>query len=100
MELKVDEKLIQKVADLARLELTSQEIATYTDQFQKILGYFEQIDEVRVDGVTPLINPVEQVSVLRDDQVVAFPLTEEGSPKILQSSSEVVYDGFKVPPIL
>lgn len=98
--IEVDEDLTRKIAHLARLELTEEETKLFTGQLKDILSYFEQLNEVQCDGVAPLIHPIEMQTVLRDDVVEDFPLSDQRESKILKSAPEVLYDGYKVPPIL
>lgn len=98
--MEVSENLTKQVAYLARLELTSEEIATFSSQLQEILGYVEQLQEVDVSQIEPLNHPFELTTPLRKDEVRPSPMDSEGKPKVLQSAPETLYDGFKVPPIL
>lgn len=96
----VTEELTRKVADLARLELTDHEVTTFSAQMQKTLGYIEQLTAVNTDGIEPQYHPFEMPTPLREDVVVARALDSKGKPKVLEHAPEVLYDGFKVPPIL
>lgn len=40
----IDEALVRKIADLAQLALTSEEVSLYQDRLTKILDYIEQLD--------------------------------------------------------
>lgn len=60
---------IEKVALLARLQLTETELATMTDQLAQIVGYVDQLSEVNTDGVEPIAHAVEVTNVFRDDAV-------------------------------
>jgi aspartyl-tRNA(Asn)/glutamyl-tRNA(Gln) amidotransferase subunit C len=45
-KIKVDRELVRKVADLAQLSLSDQEIGMYEERLSKILSYVEQLDQV------------------------------------------------------
>ena len=45
---------IDYVANLARIELTDEEKAKLGSQLDDILGYFEKLNSVNVDGVEPM----------------------------------------------
>jgi len=45
-KIKVDRELVRKVADLAQLSLSEQEIGMYEDRLSKVLSYVEQLDQV------------------------------------------------------
>jgi len=96
----VDEKLTRKVAELSRLELSDQEVQMFTSQLGEILKYVEQLQTVDVSGVEPMTHPLEMATPLREDVVRPSPVDENGKPKILKCAPDVLYEGFKVPPIL
>ncbi len=60
---------VEKVALLARLQLSDAELATMTDQLGQIVGYVDQLGEVDTDGVEPMAHAVEVVNVFADDRV-------------------------------
>ena len=60
---------IEKVALLARLQLTEAELATMTEQLAQIVGYVDQFAEVNTDGVEPMAHAVELTNVFAEDQV-------------------------------
>lgn len=92
--------LTRKVAKLARLELTEEEIGEFTEQLQKILDHIESLKEIDVSGVEPLMHPLELETPLRDDEVQVPPRDRDGRPIVLKSAQETIYDGFRVPPVL
>jgi aspartyl-tRNA(Asn)/glutamyl-tRNA(Gln) amidotransferase subunit C len=96
----VNESLTRQVAQLARLELSDQEVKTFTSQLSDILKYVEQLQSADVQGVEPLTHPLALSTALRPDEVRPSPVDSEGKPKVLQSAPDVLYDGFKVPQIL
>ena len=44
---------VLKIADLARLHFSENELESFIEQFQRILDYVEQLKQVDVDGVEP-----------------------------------------------
>jgi aspartyl-tRNA(Asn)/glutamyl-tRNA(Gln) amidotransferase subunit C len=87
---------VRKVAQLARLELTGDTIATYTDQLERILDYVAQLERVDTEGVPPTTRAVEVVNVTRDDRVDPTPVREE----LLALAPEREGDFVRVPKIL
>ena len=59
---------VRHVAELAKLELTDQEVAQFTEQLSAILAYAEQIQEVDTSHVppTPYVLPVH--TIMRADE--------------------------------
>ncbi|OFZ73978.1 MAG: hypothetical protein A3K03_06955 [Bdellovibrionales bacterium RIFOXYD1_FULL_44_7] len=98
--MEITEELTQKVATLARLQLTQEEVTKFTGQLKQILHYVEQLNEVNVEGVDPLTHPITLETKMRADEVRPSPVNQEGTPKVLVSAPEKLDDGFKVPPIL
>jgi aspartyl-tRNA(Asn)/glutamyl-tRNA(Gln) amidotransferase subunit C len=62
---------IEKVALLARLQLTDSEVIALTSDLAQIVGYVDQLAEVNTDGVQPMAHAVEIANVFRADEVAA-----------------------------
>jgi aspartyl-tRNA(Asn)/glutamyl-tRNA(Gln) amidotransferase subunit C len=58
---------VQRIADLARLELTPEELDTFTPQLAEILGYVEQIGALDTSDVAATSHVVQR-SVEREDE--------------------------------
>ena len=58
---------VQKVARLARLELTEVEIKEQTESFNGLLQQFETLLKVDVSGIEPTSHSIRMVNVLRED---------------------------------
>ncbi|MBL8813295.1 MAG: Asp-tRNA(Asn)/Glu-tRNA(Gln) amidotransferase subunit GatC [Planctomycetaceae bacterium] len=58
---------VRKVANLARLSLTDQELESSRQQLGAILDYVRLLDEVNLDGVAPMPHPVPMNNVFRED---------------------------------
>jgi aspartyl-tRNA(Asn)/glutamyl-tRNA(Gln) amidotransferase subunit C len=87
---------VRKVAELARLALPEEKIATYTGQLERILDYVAHLEAVDTSGVPPTTRAVEVVNVTRDDQVNPTPVREE----LLNLAPQREGDFFRVPKIL
>jgi aspartyl-tRNA(Asn)/glutamyl-tRNA(Gln) amidotransferase subunit C len=87
---------VRKVAQLARLDLPEDKIATYTGQLERILDYVAHLEQVDTDGVPPTTRAVEVVNVSREDAVVPTPVREE----LLDLAPQREADFFRVPQIL
>lgn len=59
---------IDKLAHLARLELTNDEKKAAKSRIESILVYFDRLKEVNVDGVEPSAHPFPVFADLRDDE--------------------------------
>ena len=58
---------IDYVANLARISLTDEERGRYGQQLAKILGFFEMLREVDVEGVEPSAHAFELENVWQED---------------------------------
>ena len=59
---------ILKLAQLARLDLTDQEVAEYSQELTAILDYVEQLAAVDVTGLEPTHQVSGLVNVSREDE--------------------------------
>ena len=95
---KLSEKDILHVAKLAKLTLSSEEIARYQKQLSEVVGYVEALNEVNTEGVAPTSQTTGLEDVLREDEIkngdgLSF---EEA----LSGTDETVSNYFAVPPLL
>jgi len=58
---------VGKVAHLARLELTSAELASMTRQLSSIVDYIDQLKQLNTDNVEPLAHALLVANVFRED---------------------------------
>jgi aspartyl-tRNA(Asn)/glutamyl-tRNA(Gln) amidotransferase subunit C len=87
---------VEKVALLARLQLTDEELATMTDELAQIVGYVDQLAEVNTNDVAPMAHAIELTNVFRDD-VVAESLPRD---KALANAPHHDERGYLVPAVL
>jgi aspartyl-tRNA(Asn)/glutamyl-tRNA(Gln) amidotransferase subunit C len=92
----IDREDVQKIALLARLDITDAEEAQFTTQLNSILGYFEQLSELDTTDVQPMTRAIEIINILRSD--VNQPFGDRES--LLQQAPEQEGDFFRVPQIL
>jgi aspartyl-tRNA(Asn)/glutamyl-tRNA(Gln) amidotransferase subunit C len=74
MKLTIEE--IKHIADLARLELTEEELAKYGEQLSAVLSYIDQLQEVDVEGVEPTAQVTGLTNVWRKDEIRDCPEAE------------------------
>ena len=92
----IDLNTAKHVADLARLELSTDELTTYTGQLNKILDYAKELEKINTDKVEPTYHSIETGTVLRADKVSEFP----NKTGIIKNGPEVSGTSFVVPRIL
>ena len=66
---KIKKDEVKKIAELARIKLTAEEIEKYTSQFESIFGYMEILNEVDTEGVESTSQVTGLQDVMRDDTV-------------------------------
>ncbi len=92
----ISESELKKVAKLARLQLSNEELAVYGKQFSSILEYFEQISKVETANVEPLVTPTDMEQNLRPDLSQAW----EGAETAMANAPDRSGNLFKVPPVV
>ncbi len=73
----LSKKEVEHTAWLAHIELSEEEKALFTEQFNDILDYFKKIDEVDTEGVEPTYNVLDLKNVSRKDETKPSLSTEE-----------------------
>ena len=62
---------VRAIADLARLELSDDEVALYQQQLSAILGYFQKLQELDTAHIDPTAPVLPLTSVMRADEAEA-----------------------------
>ena len=65
--MEIDRKLLEHVAELARLELSQEEINKFLPQLKEALEFFSQLKEINTDKIKPSFQPVELRNAMRED---------------------------------
>ena len=85
---------VEKVARLARLSVSAEEVERYTRQLDGMLDHFADIDNLDLASVEPMTQPYPLVNVLRPD--VERPCLDRDEVLSVAPAAE---DGrFRVPP--
>ena len=87
---------VRRIALLARLELSEQEEATFTEQLDHILQHFETLAALNTETVEATAHVVEMESAYREDIVSNGPALEE----LRANAPARDGDFFKVPKII
>ena len=92
----VDAATVKRIAHLARIKLTEEEVAPLTGELNQILGWIEQLGEVDTDGVEPMTAVIPNVLRWRDDVV-----TDGGiQDKVLANAPQAEFGFFAVPKVI
>jgi len=73
----VNDELIDKIANLARLKFNSKEKEGIKSDLQQMIGFIDKLNELDTTGVEPLLHMSENVNVLREDEVSGAITREE-----------------------
>jgi aspartyl-tRNA(Asn)/glutamyl-tRNA(Gln) amidotransferase subunit C len=88
---------VAHVARLAMLELSEDELETFTEQLAAVLEHAQDVESLDIGGdVAPTAHPYPLVNVLRPDVVADAVARDE----ILAGAPEVEDGRFRVPPAL
>ena len=92
----VDENTVRRIAFLARLKVHEDKLNATKDEFNKLLDWMAELDEVNTDDVEPLISVNEQTLRLRDDEV------SDGNQRdaVLKNAPSAEFDYFSVPKVV
>ncbi|MCL2760160.1 MAG: Asp-tRNA(Asn)/Glu-tRNA(Gln) amidotransferase subunit GatC [Desulfuromonadales bacterium] len=94
--MKITKDQIKQVATLARLELSEQEITTFTNQMDSILAYVDKLSELDVSGITPTSHAVPLENRFREDVVTP----SIGVENALANAPDKVDGFFRVPKVI
>ena len=94
----VNPEVTRKIAGLAKLRLTNDEIERYTGELAKILDFVAQLSEVNVEGVEPAIHGIPLAARFREDEAIKLP--EEETKLIVSCSEQAMYDQYRVPQVI
>jgi len=86
---------VEHIAELARLELTNDEKIRYRGQLSDILEYFQQLQSVNTDDISPMSSLAVDRSPLRADE----PLPGLEREALLKNAPETEKHQFRVPPV-
>ena len=87
---------VLKIAALAKLHLSEEEVSLYTDQMNEILEYMKQLDELDTEDVEPLSHVLDQINMTRPDEEK----TSLSRDEALQNAPETDGEYFIVPNVI
>ena len=94
--MKVDEQLVDKVAELAKLEFKGEQKDAIIQEFQKMLNFVDKLNEIDTEGVEPLIHVTDRINAFREDEAQNSVTHQDA----LKNAPEADSDYFKVPKVL
>ncbi|WP_425041179.1 Asp-tRNA(Asn)/Glu-tRNA(Gln) amidotransferase subunit GatC [Primorskyibacter sp. S187A] len=92
----IDQDTAAKVAKLARIRVEPEELPALAQEFNGILGFIEQLSEVDVEGVEPMVSVTPMRLKRREDGV-----TDGGQQeKVLANAPDAREGFFAVPKVV
>src|SRR5450432_714012 len=94
--MEVNDALIDKLANLARLQFDDVEKAGIKKDLQRMIKFVEKLNELDTTGVAPLLHMSDNINVLREDEITGSISREDGL------KNAPLHDGqfFKVPKVI
>lgn len=94
--MEVNDKLVEKVANLARLKFDDSEKEAIKKDLQRMIEFADKLNELDLENVEPLLHMSEEVNVLREDEIRGSISHEEA----LKNAPEHNETFFKVPKVI
>ena len=92
----IDTKTAAHVAKLARIKVEDNALPALAQEFNTILGFIEQLNEVDIDGVEPMVSVTPMRLKRREDGV-----TDGGmADKVLSNAPDAREGFFAVPKVV
>ena len=92
----VDAATVKKIASLARIAITDEEVAKIAPELDNILGWIEQLGEVDTAHVEPMTAVIANQLRLRDDVITDGNIRD----KVLANAPQAEHGFFTVPKVI
>ena len=92
----IDNNMVKQVAFLARLKIEDSKLEETKEEFNQILSFIEQLDEVDTQNIEPLVSVHEGLVPLREDKVTDGNIKEA----VLKNAPMQEFGYFAVPKVV
>jgi aspartyl-tRNA(Asn)/glutamyl-tRNA(Gln) amidotransferase subunit C len=92
----VDHATVRKIASLARIAVTDDQVEAMVPELNNILGWIEQLGEVDTSAVQPMTAVIPNVLRLRDDVVTDGDVRDA----VLKNAPQAEQGFFSVPKVI
>ena len=93
---KIDRQQVQKIARLAKLNITPTEEEEFALQLNSILENFEQLSQLDTENIPPTTRAIELSNITRSDSSIVY----SSRKYLLKEAPEQEEDFFRVPQML
>ena len=87
---------VRRIAELAKLDLTDEEVALYAGQLSNVLQYFQKLQELDTSHIAPTASVLPLKNVMREDRADA-PLSPE---QVVANATDALGNQFRVSAVL
>ncbi len=87
---------VRYVANLARINLSDEEVTLYSTQLEDVMGYIEKLSEVDVEGIEPTAHAYELTNRVRRD----IPVPGIPAEGFLQNTPDQANNQLRVPKVV
>ena len=94
--MKVDDKMVEHLAHLSRLEFDDASKEKMKFDFEKMLDFVTKLEKVDTEGVDPLVYISRETNVLREDKVKGMVSQKEA----LQNAPKKDTDYIRIPKVI
>jgi aspartyl-tRNA(Asn)/glutamyl-tRNA(Gln) amidotransferase subunit C len=94
--MEVNNELVDKLAQLSRLQFSETEKEAIKSDLQKMISFVDKLYELDLEGTEPLIHMSEEVNVMREDEIKGSVSQEEA----LKNAPSHTGKYFKVPKVI
>ncbi|HKS67441.1 MAG TPA: Asp-tRNA(Asn)/Glu-tRNA(Gln) amidotransferase subunit GatC [Candidatus Acidoferrales bacterium] len=98
--MKISREDVLRVADLAHLELSAEEVETYRGQLDEILTYIAKLEELDVSAVEPMAQVLQSASEAHAELREDTPIPCDAAEAILAQAPEAKKPFFRVPKVI
>lgn len=104
--MKISREEVLRVAELAHLELSAEEIEVYRSQLDEILSYIGKLEELDVSGVEPMAQVVYRTAAAGRGEGAASrlradsPLDCHTAEEVLKTAPDAAKPFFRVPRVI
>ena len=91
---------VRKVAKLAHLEITDEEVALYTPQMAEIVKYVQQLNELDTEDIEPMLGGLTAEGETTETPREDVPGGSLGQKAALSQAPSAVEGHFQVPKVL
>lgn len=92
----VTKEEVKRIADLARLAITEEEVEIFMNHLDSISAYADQLNELDTEGVEPTTHVLNLKNVMREDKPEQWTTQKE----VLENAPDHKDGHFRVPSIL